>query len=141
MSSTTLPNVRDPSPWSADHLCDDCSNMGHEIRQLCEVKGSKISKSRALVEKNRSTCAFCGVIASRFELESGESEGEIDIYLGKRQSRSSRSGFHYVTEGIDQLGVFCRKETAAISMDVLTTESENLFLLLSFRERCLWADR
>ena len=137
MTSTILPSVSGPSPGSADHLCDDCSNMGHEIRQLCEDKDFKISKPRASVERNRSTCAFCGVLAPHFRLVPGASEGNIDIFSNKPGWRSSRSDSHYDTNGIDELVIRDRKGTGLILLDVLTTESESLFLLLIDKERCL----
>lgn len=136
MSSTLSLSVCDPSPWSADHLCDDCSNMGNEIRQLCEKRGSEISKPVASVERNRSTCAFCGVISASLRLKPGDIVGELVIYYNKPRWRSSRSDSHYDTNGIDQL-VVLRKGRGANFIDVLTTEGENLFLLLSDRERCL----
>jgi hypothetical protein len=111
--------------------------MGHEIRQLCEDKDFKISKPRASVERNRSTCAFCGVLAPHFRLVPGASEGNIDIFSNKPGWRSSRSDSHYDTNGIDELVIRDRKGTGLILLDVLTTESESLFLLLIDKERCL----
>ena len=80
MSSTTLPSAYDSSLSGVNHLCDECSNMGHEIKQLCEGNNLEIRKSRVSVQRNRSICAFCEVIASHFRLESGEDEGDFKIH-------------------------------------------------------------
>jgi hypothetical protein len=138
MSSATLPDVCGPSLSSADHLCDDCSNMGHEIRQLCEIKDFTIPKSPASVERNRSTCAFCGMIASSLRLGSGESEQNIIIHSNRHPQASSRP-----TDGVNGLMVsFAPRDHQSVifytaRMALATTEGQNLFLLFSDRVRCL----
>ncbi|KAL1795415.1 hypothetical protein ACET3X_005639 [Alternaria dauci] len=80
MSSATSPDLCSTSLASAGRLCDHCSNLGHEIRQLCEVKDFTISKPRPLVEENRLICAFCDLIASDPWLGSEDSEGDFIIH-------------------------------------------------------------
>jgi hypothetical protein len=121
MSSTTLPDVAGLSLSSADRLCDDCSNMGNEIRQLCEDEDFTISKPRASVDRNRLTCAFCGMIASRFWYAS-ENEGDFII----SNDTKWRNEDPRPTDGIDTLIIMLERPRPThlreIELAVLTTE-------------------
>lgn len=108
---------------SADHLCDDCSSLGYEIRQLCKVRDFKITKLKASVERNSSTCAFCQMIVSEVPFEVGSKQ---EIFI----SSHTRS-----PDGINRLHITGGWRSS--SMVVSTTKGKTLFLLLGDRERCL----
>lgn len=124
MSSTTLPDVFSPSVSNADHLCDDCSSMGHEIRQLCEVKDYSItiSKPRASVARNRSTCAFCETIASHFRLESEEDEEDFRIQKDFTMGNDGICGPLHALTIYGERGRY-------VGLDVFTTEGQRPFIL------------
>ena len=125
MSSATLTDVSGLSLSSADRLCDDCRNMGHKIRQLCEVEGFTIPKPGALVRRSRSTCAFCEMIISRhWRLWQNERE-----WIISKDTEWRKEDFR-PTNGIDGLMVILepqelprsRGQRPGIELVVLTTE-------------------
>jgi hypothetical protein len=92
--------------------------MGHEIRQLCEIgKAFTITKPRALVKRNRSSCAFCEMIASRLRLGSEKNEGDNVTW---------RKGDPRPGDGIDELTVVLEnrrsKRRRETKLAVFTTE-------------------
>ena len=119
LSSTTLPDICGPSLPSAGRLCDDCSSLGHEIRQLCEVKDYSLTKPRASVERNRTTCAFCEMIASRLLPKSAKSVGDFIIH--NKTTNEAISLIPRPTNGIDKLEVKLERE-GYIKLAVLTNE-------------------
>lgn len=117
MSSTKLSDVCGPSMSTAGRLCANCSGLGHEIRQLCETKDYLISKPRASVERYRSTCAFCEMIASIPWLKSWDIEGDFIIH----RKPDPDDYYGQPADGINQLTI-ARESGHHVKLTVFTPE-------------------
>ena len=105
---------------SADHLCQHCNSLGYKIRHLCEVENFVFTVSRAWVDKNRSTCAFCEIIFC--------DKGDGDYVIHKN------TYLHRTTYGIDGLGIVfggLHGKHHVNELAVFTADGKKMLLLLA----------